>query len=1445
MFHKIKKVLIYTFLFLIGLLIFTFLLLQSSLVQTYITKKASEYLSENFDVNTSIGKVSIAFPNLIELEDLIVLDHKTDTLASVGSIKVDLNKPLDIAQKVDIKNAYIENAHVKILTYPGDTINTFSILLKKFSSEDTTSSGSANIHLNQLSVETSRLKFADSKTKMVFKTTHLMIKDFVLNDSLLSVDLIDSDVEIEDMVKSDHINGNFQIVENKTMAINDFSITAGSSYLKTSALIRFKDTEMNWMDYKTKYDLKIDSFVYNKADVHYDFINTYIPAKVQAKGILTGTAKALKVEKLKVITHKSIADLSGRVKYPFIPRKTNLKFNFNTLKIDPFIANFYLKDTGISENLMPLFPLQYKGLYKGNFIYNESIGRFNTSIGNIDTDIQILLENNAKNAIYFANLNLDNFKLNTLLDNPDFGETTMKINVDGEGFDWNSLKVKLDANIEEFRYKDYIYTDVVSNGSIQKDRYSGHLLVEDSNLSLSFNGLVDLRPEHQNLNFKARINKIDFQALNFSDSVMLLSTDIDVVLDNIDVDKADGTFSVSHLEFTNQNGNLHMDSLSLVTKQQDETERVLEIKSDLVDISANGDFKLVHLSKLIQSQLTPYLNYNQTKHTLSHQTIDLKADLKNTVPITGLFLPELKVASESSISIKKDYNKLPEIHINSPYVVYDDMAFMEVDINTVEKNNTLYGNLALSEIKLRTESLQISEVSIENDLFGNLMNSQITWNAAFDSTDYSGHLFVETEIDTNFDIKSVLKNKSVLYMADSLWTISSNNLLTLVNNEFSIHNLNLKANEQALVINSLFGSDSNSFAHVDFSEFKMENLNPYLLKHNTEISGLINGSVQAKNLNKDIEIESLLTLDSTFVNKIYFGNITAYSYHDYDINEAGFEVDVYKRKDTIITAKLNYDISKGFSSYQIIADVKKLRIDYADPYVNEWVERLKGRISGQIHYSADTIYSEFSLERINFKIPSIGTRYNINSKSNFIIDSDRFFIPEFKLNVVKTKSNSHDFGQAVLKGSIYHTNFKDYKYDLGIDFKDFLCLSTTYDDETIFYGDAIATGSLTMTGENSSPIIKIDASTDKGTELTLAYSDQSEIGEETFIKFRVPKKDTVIVEKIFDDEPISTSELEIDLNLKVNPSSIVTFNVDESVLTGRGSGDLNFKFNSNLDFDLYGNYVVEKADYMFAFTTGLVEAKKFDIEKGGKVNWNGNPMKGEMDIKAQYNSSLPSLDETETQNKDVYSIINLNGQLLQPEVKFAIEIPNATDVEQVRLSEYTNSEEKLAKQFLSILIMNSFYLEDEPITENLSNQLVTSTAGLLTSQLNKWLNETQDEFDMGIRINPGTGGQLNSQEVEFFLSKNLLDDRLRLNGNVGTPIGFNTSRVKGNFELEYDIKKDGKLKLTVFSRSGETTTDQDVQNTQGIGLFYRLEYNSIFRFLKKKKVHTIAKIESK
>lgn len=1446
MFQKIKKILIYTISIIGILLLLIILLLQSSSVQTYITKKASNFLEEHYSITADIKRVNIAFPDVVKLEDILIYDHNSDTLAFLSTIDIDLKSPTRIAEKLEITSANIEGGFFKIITYPGDSINSFTHLLNKFASEDTTtSSGVFGIELENLHIANTTLLLVDSGSQTTFSTKNLEINNFVFSDSLLSVDLLNSDLNIENIVEANNITGNYKIIDNRIMEVNDFYLKSGKSEIATSARVEFPSTDMNWEDYKTKYTLDLKKLEYDTKDVHFDMINEFIPGHVSMNANVSGTAKSLKINKLETNVNHSFANLSGRVKYPFIPRKTNFKLNFNTLDVDAKTALFYIPDNDTKKTLKPIFPLHYEGLYKGNFVYNESKGYFNTPIGNVDTDVQLLLENNGKSAIYFADLIIDEFQLNTMLNNDDLGKTSMAIKIEGEGFDWNELAVKINADIKHFEYNQYDYKDVDIMGHIQKDVYKGALSILDSNVAIDFEGLVDLRKSNETLNFKANIDHIDFQALKFTDSTMFLSSQLNVNLDNINVDEADGHMRLNDVYFQNENGNFNIDYIELITIQKQENSRELEILSDIFEVKAKGDFKLLTFPDLVQKQIQPYLDYNQPDRIYANQSIDLEADLKNTLEITKTFIPGLKIANGTKLSIKKDYSGFPKIKITSPYVVHADLAYKDFELNLQEIDQKLNAQIHLSEIDFRTEAFTLKSINLNNNLLNNTLESQLDWISVFDSTNYSGQVSINTKVDTNFSTESVISESSNLYMADSLWHVSAHNLLTFKDGNFSIFDFELKSNDQAILVNSVFGDDSLSNVKVDFTDFDLNNLNPYLLKQNTEIQGKINGAVSAKHLTSNIELESLITIDSTVLNKLYLGDITAYSYHDYDIDEAGFNIDIIKNKThKLLTADLHYNINEGLKSYQLDATLDKFRIDYIDPYINEWVKDLKGKFNGKISMNANTLNSTLKLERITFRIPAIGekTIYNIDGRPTFTVDYDKLHIDEFKLNATQLGqgkrgkgSGIKNFGQAKLSGNILHDKFSNFLYDLNINFDDFICLSTDYDSETIFFGDAFVSGNLEMTGANASPIIKIDASTSKGTKLTLAYSDQSEIGEESFIQFKKPKVDTVVKENIFIEEAIVEDDLEIDLNLKVNPSSIMTFKIDESVLTGQGSGDLNLKFNSNLDFDLYGNYVVEKADYMFAFTTGLVEAKKFDIEKGGKVIWNGDPMKGRMEIKAQYNSNLPSLDKTITSKKVVHSIINLEGELLQPKVNFAIEIPDATDDESIELNNLTNSEEKLAKQFLSILIMNSFYIEEDGITQNLNNQLVTSTAGLLTSQLNKWLNDTQNEFDdIGVRINPGTGGDLNSQEVELYLSKNFLDDRLRLNGNVGTPIGANTTGVKGNFELEYDIKKDGKLKLSVFNRSGESA-EKEIQYTQGLGLFYRIEYDKIFDLFRKKK----------
>ena len=52
------------------------------------------------------------------------------------------------------------------------------------------------------------------------------------------------------------------------------------------------------------------------------------------------------------------------------------------------------------------------------------------------------------------------------------------------------------------------------------------------------------------------------------------------------------------------------------------------------------------------------------------------------------------------------------------------------------------------------------------------------------------------------------------------------------------------------------------------------------------------------------------------------------------------------------------------------------------------------------------------------------------------------------------------------------------------------------------------------------------------------------------------------------------------------------------------------------DFNMYGDYIIEEGDYLF--TLQNVINKKFIIQKGSSLKWNGSPYDGTADITAIY-----------------------------------------------------------------------------------------------------------------------------------------------------------------------------------------------------------------------------------
>ena len=122
---------------------------------------------------------------------------------------------------------------------------------------------------------------------------------------------------------------------------------------------------------------------------------------------------------------------------------------------------------------------------------------------------------------------------------------------------------------------------------------------------------------------------------------------------------------------------------------------------------------------------------------------------------------------------------------------------------------------------------------------------------------------------------------------------------------------------------------------------------------------------------------------------------------------------------------------------------------------------------------------------------------------------------------------------------------------------------------------------------------------------------------------------------------------------------------------------------------------------------------------------------------------------------------------------------------------------------------------------------------VLASTAENYLNQFTGDLNVTLGYQgPGTeAGSLDpsQEEVEVGGSIDILNDRITLNGVVGVPVGANTqSQFTGDFEVEYDITRDGRFRAKVFNRPVQQYSLGQQYYQQGIGVFYQHDFEYLF-----------------
>ncbi|MCQ2184629.1 MAG: translocation/assembly module TamB, partial [Bacteroidales bacterium] len=298
----------------------------------------------------------------------------------------------------------------------------------------------------------------------------------------------------------------------------------------------------------------------------------------------------------------------------------------------------------------------------------------------------------------------------------------------------------------------------------------------------------------------------------------------------------------------------------------------------------------------------------------------------------------------------------------------------------------------------------------------------------------------------------------------------------------------------------------------------------------------------------------------------------------------------------------------------------------------------------------------------------------------------------------------------------------------------------------------------------------------------------------------------------------------------------VSLNEVENNMTINGQGLVEMELDPSRDvFNLNGNYDILSGD-VHLLVLGLV-GRNFTIKKGSSIIFGGDIKKSTLDVSANYRTkaSLSNLIADSTAvglRRNVDCSVHMTGRLTDPELSFAIDIPELDPSVKSMVESALSTEDKIQKQFVALLVGNSFLPDEQSGIENATSAtLFSNVSGIMSNQLSNIFRKLNIPLDLGLKYQPGNYG---NDMFDVAISTQLFNNRVIINGNLGNR-RYESSQgsIAGDLEVEFKVNRSGSLRVNVFTRSTDSYTNylDNLQRT-GAGVSYQKEYDNFGKMVK-------------
>ena len=1326
---------------------------------------------------------------------------------------------------------------------------------------------------------------------------HLGLKDLTLHakDFLMHNDTISTSITEGSMKeKSGFVLNRFEtnvVYTDKGASLQKLFMETPGSEIKKTIVIRYPSLaaiqkEMGLLELNMDID---NSFIQVKD------ILTFVPAMAAQPAFSNPSAKLFVNSRIQGNLNRLIinqlqfrglqntnADISGTVSNAMDAKNVSADLvikRFSTSRAD--VVSLAPKGS-IPANITIPESMSLSGKVKGGMKNVQANLVLNTSLGSATVNGTISNAADKINARYNARISTQNLNIGALTKQlQNVGSVSANFKVTGRSYDPKQTTATIKGVVSSAEVKKYVYHNLNLDASISNQKFTAKGNIKDPNISLSLNAKGDLGGKLPGFSVEAEIDSIKTFPLHLTASPIYYHGKIIANVPQFNMDALNGEINVVNSVLVMNGQRINMDSVALVASHEN-NQQIIVLKTDFASATLKGQYKLEQLGDIMMEAIQPYYAINTTGKIKPVAPFDFTMDVTVTDHQTlHGFVPELKrfdgLTLVSSFSNSKGINA----NVKMPYVLYGTNSIDNVNINAITTGKVLAIVANVNGVKSGTSialyntrlSANLSDNKID---FGLLIKDKLTVNK------YRLAGMLSQEPNNIFALS--LRPDSLLLNYEP-WSINNGNLIKFGPTLVNAKNFDLSKGDQHLVINSI-NEAANSPLTVDFSNFQIATLTAFALQDSLPVNGKLNGKIEVRDMLKQPNFVTDLTLNNLSFKKDTIGDLNI-KVNNNTQNVFAANITISGHGNEIALTGDYFLKPENKSNFNFKLDIRKLPFQTLEALSMGAITQSTGNLTGTVDINGTAaspkIDGGISFNKTGFNLTMLGSYFTIDNETIKVSNSGI----KFDTFTIKDSANN----SLVIDGLAETSNFINYNLDLTVNAKNFRGFNSAKQQKSLYYGQLYFNTNLNISGTESAPVVDGSFKVNENTKLTIIVpqAEPGLVDREGVIQFvdmDAPGNDSLFqyVLKTYDSSfnKSSMKGYDVSVNIEIVKDAIFNLVIDEAngdFLKLQGQALLTGGIDQSGKITLTGSYEIDKGGYELSFN---FIRRKFEIQKGSKITWTGEPTTAIIDITAVYIANTSPIDLVINQISDPtqkgyyqqklpFNVkLNVKGELIKPELTFDIDLPKEGNLRvnnevlttvNSRLDQIKAEPSELNKQVFALLLLNRF-VSDNPFQSsgsgggfNAGSFARQSVSKILTEQLNKLAGSLIAGVDLNFDVNSeddySTGQRTDRTDVNVSLSKRLLNDRLKV--SVGSNYELegpqqsqqNGSNIIGNITVDYNLSQDGRYLLRGYRKNDYDYVLEGQVVETGLKFIISADYNNLKDLLRKKRKQQQAKTDKK